>query len=525
MIKNILLVLALTALIVFGQTCTGKKIAEINPQQMSQFNFEVKKADDYFKKGSYLSLKKAFDIYERFISTPAFRVKIQAKYVKSALLIVFRQNELQIKDQTYLDKAQELADNTPALAGFLPYLKAVGIMRRYHKGLANSNTNDDSELDLYIDWINDNINILNENAKKNAAYNTFFAYLYTVLNENFRYRMKDKANLSTLLKKYSGSAIMQYKMSIFPKLDQKGLEALLISVPDFYEAYHYLGRIELQRGRLLKAEANYLKMSAWIPESLSNLLALTKVYFSLEEFDRCLQFNQKVLDIDPTYRDALLGKAISLSFLGRHEEAISVCHNLIQLGKYNMGEAYYWLAWNENELKNIDAAQENCEKAKKYLIGHYEVLFLSGVIAYEKADFKRAEKEFKAVLKLNPAYCEAAFYLGNIYAQNEDWERSGSLFESSAQCSLSRESAIRAKIKEIEESSLTKERKTRHLRKKKLQLVTIRLSRATALYNAAAGYFHTDKKAKALALAQKAAQHPNFREKAEQLVQQIKHRK
>jgi tetratricopeptide (TPR) repeat protein len=432
---------------------------------------------------------------------------------------------LSIINHSYLEKAKNLVKVDPALSKFDFYVESIKFMIGYSGGISNTYEKydrEDDQLDYFFDWVKDNATLLNEKLQKSAPYDEFFAYLYIAVNENFPYWIKNKQDILPLKNIFPGSPLIQFKQSIFPKIDQIGLKNVISSVTDFYEVYGFLGQIELLAGKILASEKNFLHMYEYIPYSIWNMLSLTKVYFILEEYDKCLEFNEKILNFSPSNRNALLGKAICLSFLGKHKEAISVCNTILQLGKYNIGESYYWLAWNDNQLNELDSAWKNAQTSKKYLVGHHELLFLSGIIADKMENFRKAEKEFKEALIKNPGYCEASYYLGNIYVKRDNWKISGDHFQASAQCSQRQETAVRNKIQEIENSSFTEGRKQKHLKKKKLQLVSIRLSKATASYNAAASYFNAKMYTQASSLAQEAAKHPNFKKQAEELIVSIK---
>jgi hypothetical protein len=65
-------------------------------------------------------------------------------------------------------------------------------------------------------------------------------------------------------------------------------------------------------------------------------------------------------------------------------------------------------------------------------------------------------------------------------------------------------------------------RKEKHIRKKKTQLLQTSRTKATAYYNAAAGFYNAKMQDKALSMAEKAAEHPVTREKARELITAIK---
>jgi tetratricopeptide (TPR) repeat protein len=250
--------------------------------------------------------------------------------------------------------------------------------------------------------------------------------------------------------------------------------------------------------------------------------SLSKVYFALEEMEECLEYNQKILQLSPDYRDALLGKAICLSYLGRSEEAIKALNRILELSTYLMGETYYWLAWNRNELEYYQQAWEDIENAKKYLIGHHEVFTLAGIIAFGMGHWEDSKKEFMEAIRLGSPDCDPFYYLGKLYVSWKDWGQSALHFEKAAQCHEGQEAALIEKIRELESSSLSEERKRKLTARKENQLRKTRLIKATCFYNAAAGYFNCGKMEEALHHAQKASLHKALQQRAQELIARIK---
>jgi tetratricopeptide (TPR) repeat protein len=252
------------------------------------------------------------------------------------------------------------------------------------------------------------------------------------------------------------------------------------------------------------------------------LTRLTKIHFLLEEFDLSLEYNENILDLAPEYRDSLLGKDICLGYLGRHEEALNILNMLIELGMYLMGESHYWLAWNQHEIGQQELAWENIKRASNYLIGHFEVHSLAGVIAFDRAKIEASEEQFKKALWMNKRDCEASFYMGKIYGLRSEWEQSGIHFENAALCNSAMERALQKKIKELEDSSLNPSRKESQINKKNIQMRKVQVTKATAFYNAAAGYFNVGQNEKALELAQNAKESKALKPKVDELINKIK---
>ena len=315
--------------------------------------------------------------------------------------------------------------------------------------------------------------------------------------------------------------MIRYKLSLYPKESPENLEKLLQDNPGFYEAYYFLGQIAFKMGQLITAEKNLLKAYQDFPESSSIMISLASLYFAFEELDKSLEYYEKSIKMAPNYRDALLGKAMCLSYLGRHREAVETCNIILTLGKYYLGETHYWLAWNQNELGELENAWENIENSKKYLIGYGQVYSLAGIIAFNQKNLDEAENNFFEACKQDASNGDSPYYMGKIKAIREDWLNSGVYFERASSNYQIKEEFIQKRIKDIENSAFSEERKKKHVARKKNQLSKLQLTKATAWYNAAAGYYNAGMKEKALELVQKAASHSALKDKAQELLDLI----
>jgi len=505
--------------------CTAKKKIELTPQQLLEYQSKIKEADTLFKAGSYTCLKESFSIYQKLLSIPHLQKTTKEKLIKTALLLTIREKELGIIDNPYFREASDLIQRSPSLSGFLIYLNFVNSIPLKTKGLIKDIIEVGSKAERIRTKLKKNIVIWHELFKEKSGTEEFFSYLYISLNCSFSHFFEEKKDLSYLLVTFPHSPMIQYKLSIYPKENPDSLKELIQKEPRFYEVYYFLGEAAFKLRQLITAEKNFLKCYEQIPESSPTVISLATIYFAFEELEKSLTFYNKAIVMAPSYRDALLGKAICLSYLGKNEEAIKTCNELIRLGEYFLGETHYWLAWNQNELEKLDEAWENAEKTKYYLMGYSEVFSLSGIIAFKRGNLETAEENLKEALKINRMNCEAAYYLGKIYTVYEDWKKSGDYYEKAAICNEWKESALNEKIKDIQNSSFSEKRKEIFIFRKKAQLKKITLKIATFYYNAAAGYFNAEMDEEALALAQKAAKHSALKQKAEELILKIKQQK
>jgi tetratricopeptide (TPR) repeat protein len=367
--------------------------------------------------------------------------------------------------------------------------------------------------------------------KAKTAIEDFYAYLYAAFylgSGGFGINLGgggtgiQRRELDALVKAYPDSILMRYKDAVFPPASAEKLRSLIDADPRFFEGYYHLGDLSLGQGKLLEAEKNFLKAVEGLAVSPQVNILLASIYLATEEFDRSLEYYDKTLALSPEYRDALLGKALCLSYQQKFQEAIEVLNGLIKLGFYLIGEANYWLAWNEHELKDNVAAQLHIEESKSRLPTNSEVFGLAGTIAMEKGEAERAEREFLEALKYNAANTEALFGLGRICALKLRWPDSAGYFEKAAAVASQAEAALTAKLEEIRAANMVADRKARLLAKKEQQLKITQATRATAHLEAAIGFLNAGDSAKAAAHAKRASEHPKFKSAADDLLKKIK---
>jgi len=518
-------------LLIVSLFCSPKKKAVLTPLQREELENKTETADRLYKAGSYTCLKESCQIYKDLLSTPHNQKSIKEKLIKALILLIIRQRELGIHDSNSIDEASALIQNNPFLSGFSTYFELADSIPVMTKGMRSDIMDDSRRADSRRERLKENIEKWRQELEEKSKTDEFYAYLYLARNFHFSYYIKEDkviretADLNYLRDIFPHSLLIQYKLSFCPQEDVESMRKLLQTEPRFYELHYFLGEQSLKRGMLVTAEKNFLKCFEHIPESLPNVISLASVYFAFEELEKSLNFYDKALSMAPEFREALLAKAICLSYLERHEEAIEVCNEILRRGGFYLGDTCYWLSWNQNELERLDDAWESIEKSKSYLIGYSQVFSLAGVIAYKKGEKDIAEKNFQEALSLDPNNCEAAFYLGKIYGERQEWAKSGEYYERAAICHYGKELTLERKIAEIEGAEFSEERKQKMIAKKKVQLKKTIITKATFFYNAAAGYFNAEMDDQALKLAEQASSHDALKQKAEELILKIKERK
>ncbi|MGB7295854.1 MAG: tetratricopeptide repeat protein [Candidatus Aminicenantales bacterium] len=502
--------------LIFLAACSGAHKAKLAPLA-PEIEQQIAAADSLHHRGCYVPLKEAFGIYSSLYIRPECRDLAAARLVKNSLLLAVREKELGMTGRTYLEAALAVIKENTYLEAFIPYAEIAGLFWVQGKGVM-------ADIDERFPWkpTEEKLKAIDAELKAKAKVDEFSAYMYATMRcflAEPSEKIEDPEQMAAL---FPDSLLLKYKKATCPKENEEELNSILSQELRFYEADYHLGMLSLSRGNLVQAESHLLRMHEGIPESAQATILLASIAFALEEVERSLEFHEKTLDLMPDYRDALLGKAICLSSMGRSQEAISVCEKIIALGYWLLGESYYWIAWNQHELKDYAAAEGSIEQSKGRLPTSAEVFTLAGLIAMDREELARAEKEFQEALKYAPANSDVLYNLGSIYARKHDWPNTGLYFERAGFAFESEGETLRGKIQEAEKSILAPRRKESLINKRRARLERALLSRATSFYNAAAGYFNAGQKYKALEMAARAVEHPALREKAEELMAEIK---
>ena len=517
----------LCAVIIFlvSTSCKTQKKAVIVPTNIKQHIQETKWADTLYTAGNYRSLKEAYKTYKKLLVVPFEQEETAEKLLKTALVLSLRVKELGVIDSSFLLQAEELIAAYPHLVKYQSYLKFISCIPYKVKGIGGGFLDITPNLNEYYDWIKENIKPLNEELKANAEITEFFAYMYICFYAEFSYFIDEEYdNLTSFFDLFPESTMIKYRLALYLDKDKDLFETILEEEPKFQEVHLFLGESAYERMKLLTAEKHFRKAYDIIPQSLSLLVYLAGIHFALEEYDECIGFYEEALRLAPEYKEAILGKGICLGYMGKHEYAILVINKLIEMGRHYLGEAHFWLAWNQNEMDQIKDAEENIKKTENYLVGDVGVLALRGVISFKLGKLVEAEAYLKQALILQNNHCESIYYLAKIDVLREDWEKSGNNFEKAAFCYRGLEAGLDARIKEIEKSPMSLERKAKMILRKKAQLRNTALIKATCFYNGAAGYFNCGLADKALVFAAYAAQDKAFAAKAEELIKKIENK-
>jgi tetratricopeptide (TPR) repeat protein len=473
---------------------------------------KLAEAESLLNKGGYVHLRGAYGLYRELEAAGADRDRFAGPYARATLLVAARAKEMGIRNDSYLAKARELVENDPKPAFLVPAMGITAAMPVATMGVWDDDPGrpEAPETASYLE-------LMGTDLMTGAPTEPLQAYFRALLLEASGRADEARAGLDESLTAFPGSLLLRFKRAALPPPDARLLEEILEQEPEFAEAFLERARLALAGGALITAEIDFLQARESVPESPFIAILLAGVNFGTEEYDRSLDFYDETLDIAPSYKEALFGKAVCLSCLGRPVEAVPLFEELLARGPALKGECLYWLAAGLYDLGDAGRAAAEIEKAKRALpVGR--VYTLAGKIAFEDGRPGDAEADLITAVNMDSGETDAFFLLGKLYALRKNWPESALNFELAGHGYGFKEDQIREKIAQIESSSMSEDRKDRLLARKRFQLEKTRLTRATACFNAAAGHHNAGVPEKALFWARSAAAHPHFADKVKDLL-------
>jgi tetratricopeptide (TPR) repeat protein len=247
--------------------------------------------------------------------------------------------------------------------------------------------------------------------------------------------------------------ILQYRLGLCGVTRRTQLDSVFAASPRFAEVGFFLARYELINSGAPQTVSRALPLLVdaheAIPQSPVIAVTLGTVWRARNEFARALALYDDALARRPHQRDALLGRTMTLTYLGRGEEAIVAATSMIELGTWYLGDAFYWRAWNLYQRNDLAAAAADVLSAKDFQ-SSAELLTLSGMVAYDQQRRVDARREFQAARAKSPATnCPALWYLGLIDIDEGMSTGARDMFALASGCYSSAASMARAELESL----------------------------------------------------------------------------
>jgi tetratricopeptide (TPR) repeat protein len=306
---------------------------------------------------------------------------------------------------------------------------------------------------------------------------------------------------------------------------EETLDALATDDPGFAETHLFLGEQALGNLTLRTAEKHLAEAVKAMPDLPPAWLLLGHVHLAIEEPDLARDAYHRVNIAVPGQREAMLGEARSLSYLGRHGEAIAILDEVERLGTWYMGDMYYWRAWNRHRLTEHDAANDDVLASRQRMPMDPKVDSLAGFIALARHEVARAEGEFRLAVQhyegRGERDCDSGYYLASTLVMQRKWAEAAPFFERAEPCYALDEKAVRQRIATIRASDLPDDRQDRLVAAKERDILKVQLQQARSCYNAAVAHANLGEPGKARPFAQRALAHPEMKSLAEQLLARL----
>ena len=230
--------------------------------------------------------------------------------------------------------------------------------------------------------------------------------------------------------------VYQYRVGICDNRQWTRLAEFRTRYADYVDADYALGRYAFEDPVTPNQEEGLQRLqsaAAAFPRSPAIATTIGNVYRAWEEWAPALEAYDRAVALTPNHPDALIGRTISLSRLGRPDEAIETASRIIDGGQWRRGEAYYWRGWNHLVRSEYESARTDTDQAKK-LMANAAVFVLSGAIEWRLQRREAAEKEFEQALLMDLGECEAAFNLGVVREELGKAAGAVAAFTQSRQC-------------------------------------------------------------------------------------------
>lgn len=474
-------------------------------------------AEALVKRGHYRAFKEAFALYRDLYSRHSLRRRVAADYARTGILLALRERRLGIDNPSTLAEVNGIIVKDRSLSGFAGPALVVSSIPLDTRGVMK-----DISLDKMDQGFLDRLRAARDEIRSKARTGELCAAVLTAWTCSSGRFSRDYQDPSEFIKAHADSLPVRYEAALCGEPAPSFFEEVLARDPEFVEAHYHLGQAALAEKRLFEAERRLLWAYEAVPGSPQPPILLAGIYLATEEYESAIRFCDHALKVVPGYRDALLGKAISLASLGKHEESIAVLDRTLELGFWLIGESHYWLAWNLEALERRAEALSHIDEAKSRLPTNPLVFSLAGKIASALGALERAENDYRAALAIDPANTDAQFGLGALYTSQARWPEAANAFEKASLGFDAEAKALEAAIEDLEKADLASERKARLSRRRTARLARARLEGATASYNAAAAFFNAGDGEKARDSAERAAGHPAFKDKAEGLLRSIR---
>jgi tetratricopeptide (TPR) repeat protein len=476
---------------------------------------EIGRAEGAIREGCYRCLEEALSTFGRLAAGPAAPPAARRGAFEAALLLSLRAKELGLNAAPFASRAGELAQliraTDPMAMPPAAYLEAAELVTGELSGL-------DSEMRqqrMRRPRPRADLEPLPARAAIETARPSDLVAEYLALAMDCEEPVgRPEIRFDDVRMRHGDAPIIRYRLGICGRSSL--LPPLRQADARWTDTFFFEGRQEMATrpvADVAKAAELFALARSEFPESDAITLALATARNALSEYEPALKLYELVLRDQPTHRDALLGKVLSLSYLNRYTEAIATATRMIDLGTWHVGDAYYWRAWNRYHIYALESGWADIERATSLLV-NTNVYTLAGFIAYARKELDTAIDRFDRAFAMDASNCEAVWTVGLVHVEQETWTPAAAKFSGAMNCFASAAAQARTEIENTQRATYSETVKARRIGAAQKRVETSEHRKAQAAFNAAQSFLRLGLRAEALAHIDVAAEHPLLKEKA-----------
>jgi tetratricopeptide (TPR) repeat protein len=410
----------------------------LSPEQVAT---RLAEADRLASRGCYLCLKEAAAAYAALLAE-ADDAAVAARSLENNLMLALRERELRMPDSGALALARRLQQRITV--SYQPYFTALDAVTNAGASSFSPANRERAELERQ-----EQVKVLAE-LEAAAPTSAMKAYFYISLASQLRMFKDLKPSFDAVVAAQTSDLSIKYRMLAFPQTyNGEAARELIGMETGFGEVHLLIGQRGVMGGNLPTAFRELSRARELLPDSLTIVSALANVTFSYARYADALALFDAIVAAAARPADpeagayspadgmapiAQLGRAKSLSYLKRHEEAIAVLDELLTSdARNNPGEKYYWRAWNRLQLAQSQLAYDDAMSGLNAMRND-AIYRLAGIAAFSLGRNAEARDFFENALQMNPADCDSARYLGLLDAAEQKWQPATGRFTAAASC-------------------------------------------------------------------------------------------
>jgi tetratricopeptide (TPR) repeat protein len=470
-------------------------------------------ADARIRDGCYQCLIDARDRYRALVEARAWPTVVRRLF-EAELLVAMRERELGLDPAASLAAAAERARGLPAAIPTERYLAAVASLPHVRHGWPRA------ELAAF----RQSRAMTPDRGREEATWvrqgpigGLFAEYLALSLECAHDPRPGNPAPPPDDLQ----PPILRYRMATCASAHRPTLEEVRTAVPEFVETSLFLGQIAVATiadGGAGDPHALVAEALQRLPASPAATYLAASLQHTVADWARAIELYDRTLALKPAHEDAWGGRTISLTELGRHDDAIDAATRMIDLELDNAVDGLYWRAWNLHARGDLTRARSDIEDARRQRRSD-AILTLAGIVEHDQNELEAAERDLREARRLaRGSNCRADWYLGSVFVKQRQWKEAAPVFEGAMTCYAldvkSREHAIRALEDKTGVDPIFKQSRIARLQS---EIQIQRRQQLAAAFNAANGYALSGDLEKARPFIDVASADPDLGDEIEEL--------